>query len=98
MFGKDTENPSLLVNFIKDVLHEDKCEYLFKIMYDSTALKDVRSQCGRTVARVVTKALKLIGVCREDPERKDLPIVAELATLIDETLHNLFEVMSKRTF
>lgn len=41
-FGIDPEKPSLIVKFIKDVLHEDKCEYLFKIMYDSTALKDVR--------------------------------------------------------
>ena len=35
-FGRD-ESPSLLFNFIKKVLHEDKCEYLFKIMYDSTS-------------------------------------------------------------
>ena len=97
-FGKDPENPSLIVKFIKDVLHEDKCEYLFKVMYDSTALKDVRDQCGRTVARVLIKALKIIGICREDPERKDLPIVAELATLVHETLHNLFGVLVQRTF
>ena len=97
-FGMDPEKPSLIVKFIKDVLHEDKCEYLFKIMYDSTALKDVRDQCGRTVARVLVKALKLIGVCREDPERKDLPIVAELATLVNDTLHNLFGVLVQRTF
>ena len=98
-FGKDVKNnPSLLISFIKDVLHADKCEYLFKIMYDSTALKDVRDQCGRTVARVLVKGIKLVGVCREDPERKDLPIVEELATLVTETLQNLFGVMSQRTF
>lgn len=40
-FGK-TEQPSLILEFIKKVLHEDKCEYLNKIMWDSQALKDVR--------------------------------------------------------
>ena len=67
-------------------------------MYDSTALKDVRDQVSRTVARVLIKGIKLVYVCREDPERKDLPIVAELATLCLEILNNLFAVMSQRTF
>ena len=93
-FGKDTESPSLLVRFLKEALHADKCEYLFKIMYDSSALKDVRDQIGRTVARVLVKAMKLVGICREDPERKDFPIVAELATLSLEIVNNLFAVMS----
>mmetsp|Transcript_15532 Transcript_15532/g.21044 ORF Transcript_15532/g.21044 Transcript_15532/m.21044 type:complete len:115 (+) Transcript_15532:1354-1698(+) len=73
-FGK-SDKPSLLFNFIKSVLHEDKCEYFFKLLWDSTATKDVRDHIGRTIVRVILKAIKIVHVCREDPERKDLPIV-----------------------
>lgn len=62
---------------MKELLHADKCEYIFKIMYDSTASREVRDQVGRTVARVLVKALKIIGVCRKD-DRRELPLVAEL--------------------
>ena len=55
-------------------------------MYDSTALKDVRIQIGRTVARVLVKAIKIVGVCKEDPKKKELPLVAELATLVDDVV------------
>lgn len=56
----DGGHNSLLVRFLKEVLHADKCEYLFKIMYDSSALKDSRDQIGRTVARVLIKAIKIV--------------------------------------
>jgi len=98
-FGKEAAgHESLLLRFLKEVLHADKCEYLFKIMYDSAALKDTRDQVGRTVARVLIKAIKIVGICRADPERKDLPIVGELATLSLEILINLFAALSQRTF
>lgn len=67
-------------------------------MYDSTALKDVRDQIGRTVARALIKAMKIIGVCREDPDRKSLPIVKHLTKITLDITKNLFEVMKKRTF
>ena len=41
-FGLDQSGDSLLINFLQQALNTDKCEYFFKIMYDSTALKDVR--------------------------------------------------------
>jgi len=55
-------------------------------MYDSTALKDVRNQVGRTIARVLIKAIKIIGVCKEDPERKDLPLVTEMAKIVGDVV------------
>ena len=64
-----TDEPSLLLWFIKEVLHTDSCEYLFRIMYDSAASKDVRKHIGRTVARALGKAIKIISLCKEDPER-----------------------------
>ena len=73
------------------MLHNDKCEYLFKIMWDSTAAKEVREQIGRTVARVLTKAIKIVGLCKEDPERRDLPIVNELEIVSTEVIRILFD-------
>ena len=72
------ERPSLLHSFIKKVLHEDQCSYFFKIMYDSHSSSTVRDSIGRTVCRVITKGIKLVVTSREDPARKDLPIVSEL--------------------
>ena len=42
--------------------------------------------------------MKLIGVCREDPERKRLPIVKHLTKLTLDIVKCLFEVMKKRQF
>lgn len=89
---------SLLVTFIRDVLHKDKCEYLFKIMHDSHTTKDVRDQIGRTVARALIKGIKVVALCKCDPERKDLPLVAELETLVKDVISFLFDVMKSRQF
>ena len=91
-----TDDPSLLLSFVKDVLHKDSCEYLFKIMYDSVATKEVRASIGRTVARVLSKAIKLVIICREDPERRELPIVMELSTLATEIMKILFGNLKNR--
>jgi len=73
-----TGRPSLLLSFVKDVLHADKCQYFFKLMWDSSASKDTRDSIGRTVARALVKAIKVVGVCKQDALRRDLAIVAEL--------------------
>jgi hypothetical protein len=67
-------------------------------MYDSTALKDVRNQVGRTIARVLIKAIKIIGVCKEDPERKDLPLVTEMTKIVDDVVGYIFAIIHTRTF
>ena len=66
-------------------------------MYDSTATKDVRDQIGRIVSRVMSKAIKICEICRED-DRKDLPIVQELCTMTKEVMRNLINVLKERTF
>ena len=65
-------------------------------MYDSVATKEVRQSIGRTVARVLSKAIKMVSICREDPARRDLPIVSELATLSTEIMKILIGNLNNR--
>jgi len=93
-----SEKPSLLFNFIKTVLHDDKCEYFFKIMWDGNASKDVREHIGRTVSRALLKAIKIVLKCREDPDRRALPIVNELYAMLINIHRILFDVLKNRQF
>jgi len=92
------DHPSLLVNFIKTVLHDDKCEYLFKIMWEGNASREVRDNIGITIEEILSKAIKVLHKCKEDPARKDLPIVGELHTLVVEVMHILIDVLKNRLF
>ena len=67
-------------------------------MFDSAASKDVRKHIGRTVARALGKAIKIISLCKEDPERQDKPIVAELATVTTEVMRILVGHLKNRGF
>ena len=96
-FGID-EQPSILFNFIKTVLHDDKCEYFFKIMWDGNASKDVREYIGRTVSRALLKGIKIAHKCREDPERRTLPIVNELHAMLIDIHRIFFDVLKNRQF
>lgn len=96
-FGKH-DRPSLLFNFIKKVLHEDKCQYLFKIMWEGNASLATRENIGRTVVRSLLKAIKILHICREDPERRDLPVVHENRQMIIEVVRTLFGILTDRQF
>ena len=50
------------------------------------------------MARVLSKAIKMVSICREDPERRDLPVVTELATLTTEIMNILIGNMKNRRF
>lgn len=47
---------------------------------------------------MLIKAIKLVAVCRADEERKDKPIVEELATVTHEVMQNLFKTLKSRQF
>ena len=92
------EEPSLIFDFIKTVLFDDKCEYFFKIMWEGNAAKKVRESIGKTVVRALHKGIKIVSRCRMDEERKELPIVADLNRMIVDVVRRLFAVLKNRQF
>ena len=86
------------MHFIKTALYNDKCEYFFKIMWDSNSGSQARDNIQRIVTRALIKGIKLVHGCREDPERRVLPVVVELHNMLIEIVRIFFDVLKNRKF
>ena len=67
-------------------------------MWEGNASLATRENIGRTVVRSLLKAIKILHICREDPERRDLPVVHENRQMVIEVVRILFGILTDRQF
>ena len=81
------EEPSLICQWLEDVLIKDNGAYFFHLMFDCPFDK-ARLHCSRVIANAVNKGFRILAVVSERPEDRDHPKVQRLRTAL-ETFMNL---------
>ena len=65
-FVRKEDQPSILCNFVEQMLLSDQCSYFFHLMFNCPD-RSPRLYCGQTVANVVNKGFKIVEKGEENP-------------------------------
>jgi hypothetical protein len=95
-FANESE-PSVILDCIQRTYLDDNCEYFFEIMFKCVD-QQARDYIGKLTASVFNKAMRIYGICSQDPEQKDKPKVVQLGKMIDEFMTKCILVLQTKDF
>jgi len=94
-FVRKAEEPSLICQWIEDVLLEDRCAYFFHLMFHCPFDK-ARTHCGQVVANAVNKGFRILAALLEKPMEREHPKVQRLRTTLETFLNLATDVVFTR--
>ena len=94
-FVSKHEEPSILCEFIQRFYLEDKCKYLFEIMFNCPDAQ-ARFNIGRVTSNVINKAFRIVGICSEKEEEREHPKVVQIREAIEEFMNLVLTTMHER--